>query len=204
MCGVDVGAVLNVKASSVHDRQLFPEDEDSEESEERRRNLWTGTCRTFAELRDVLKRYRIDICVIDALPETHKVQEFRDEVHEDPTMNTQIYLCRFHPTPRVSSQKYGMRINRDSYAVTGDRTAVLDVTFGDLRQGRVELPSDIMQVPHFSDQMRAPVRVLSPKGDRYIWDEGAAADHYRFADAYERIAMDLLVHAGGYIEFDLD
>jgi hypothetical protein len=64
---------------------------------------------------------------------------------------------------------------------------------------RKEFPEDIWEVQGWSDQMTAPKRLLSEKGDRYIWHEGNAEDHYRFADAYQRVALDLYTKGGDYI-----
>ena len=46
--------------------------------------------------------------------------------------------------------------------------------------------------------MMAPKRVLNDRGDRYVWHEGNADDHYRFSDAYQRVAMDLTKQGGRY------
>jgi hypothetical protein len=46
--------------------------------------------------------------------------------------------------------------------------------------------------------MRASQRILNEAGTRYIWEEGSKPDHYRFADAYDRIAGDLLKGGGTY------
>ena len=52
--------------------------------------------------------------------------------------------------------------------------------------------------------MQAPKRVPNATGDRVLWDSGNAADHYRFADAYERVASDLLNSGGQYMSMEAE
>ena len=93
-------------------------------------------------------------------------------------------------------QKYGMTLNYQTHMVNVDRTAVFDTTLDDLRQGRRVFPSDIFTVLAWSDQMRAPVRVLDEAKSRIVWTKGV--DHYRLSDVYDRIAYDLLEMGGTY------
>lgn len=216
--GVDVGTSLNVSVSVV-DRateaderdvvhaMLEEEDgfewDDVEEPAARRpastavrRNVWTGIAHTFSQLEALVKRYNTDLVVVDAGPETHKAQEFRDKVTDEGT--AAVWLCRFHPRDKVGSEDYGMRLDYGAHVVTVDRTQLLDATLDDLVAGRRTLPQDIDQVEGYLDQMKAPKRMLSERGDRYIWDEGSKADHYRFSDAYDRVAFDLIQRGGEF------
>ena len=79
-----------------------------------------------------------------------------------------------------------------------DRTAVFDVSFADIQERRRTFPADVFTVLGWSDQMRAPVRVLNEDKGRIVWHEGSAADHFRLADVYDRIAYDLLQQGGSY------
>lgn len=185
--GIDVGSVLHVTISIVErDPQGRPV----------RRARYVGTSPTFEGVRDMLVRFRVDIAVIDAMPETHKAQELRDHFVEEG--GTIVWLCRFHPTPRVGAQKYGMALDYGTQVVQVDRTAVFDVTHEDIVTGRRRFPGDVLGVVGWSEQMRAPVRVTDPDKGRIVWTEGSAADHYRLADCYDRIACDLLDLGGSY------
>lgn len=185
--GVDVGSVLHVQISTLADGA--------------RRTAWVGTVPTFPELRRLLREVGAAVAVVDAGPETHAATDLRDSVNGDLAHPTTVWLCRFHPTARVSEDDYGRRLDEDAHVVTVDRTQVLDATLDDLRAGppaRV-LPSDVGAMDGFCDQMAAPARRLSDDRSRYIWDEGNAPDHYRFADAYDRVAADLYHAGGGYL-----
>jgi hypothetical protein len=185
--GVDVGAVLHVTISEV--------DRDEEERPVRRARF-VGTARTFEEVAALFERYRVDLAVVDAMPEIHKAQELRDHFVEQG--GTTVWLCRFHPTPRIGSQRYGMRLDYQTMLVQVDRTSAFDVSHEDVVGGRRFFPSDAWAVPGWADQMRAPVRVHDQEKGRVIWTEGSAPDHFRLSDLYDRVAADLLDQGGQY------
>lgn len=189
--GVDVGSVLNVKVSSLEvtedDRHPY-----------NRMPVWAGAVPDFEDLIRIQERYHVDVMVIDAMPETRKAKEIRDYYINEGTC--QVWLCRYHPTPKVGADAFGLRLNYDESVVTVDRTQLLDTTLDDLKHGRAFLPSDIDTVLHFASQMKAPKRKIDEKTNRAIWDEGSDADHYRHADAYERVAVEIHERSGGYYE----
>lgn len=185
--GVDVGAVLHVTISEI--------DRDAEDRPIRRCRF-VGTARTFEEVADMFRRYRVGVAVVDAMPETHKAQELRDTFVDEG--GTIVWLARFHPTPRVGSQKYGMRLDYQSQVVQIDRTSVFDVSHQDIVDRRRTFPEDAFLVVGWSEQMRAPIRVTDAERGRIIWTEGSKADHYRLSDVYDRIACDLGDMGGQY------
>jgi hypothetical protein len=157
---------------------------------------WVGAVRSFDEVADLFRRYRVDMAVVDAAPEMRMAQGLRDHFIEQG--GTQVWLARFHPTPRVGVQKYGMRLDYQKQIVTVDRTQVFDATFDDIREGTRVFPEDIFTVFGWADQMRAPVRVLHEGKGRIVWEAGNTPDHYRLADVYDRVAHDLLDMGGSY------
>ena len=112
----------------------------------------------------------------------------------------EVWLCRFHPTPRVGQEAFGLRIEWQERVVHVDRTQLLDTTLDELNIGERTLPSDAGTVLGFMEQMRAPVRVLDEARQRYIWSEGDDPDHFRFADAYERVALEMHDRGGGFYD----
>lgn len=188
--GVDVGSVLNVSISVVEEVE-----QDEGDPVLVRRAVFVGAFRTFAEVSDAIRRYRVSVAVIDAMPETRKAKEVRDEFLGG---GTQVWLCRFAPTARVGTHAYGLRQDWREQVVTVDRTQVFDACFDDLREGRREWPEDVFTVLGWREQMRAPVRVLDEGRSRIVWTEGSAPDHYRLADVYDRIAFDLAASGGSY------
>ena len=183
--GIDVGSALNVVLSISKER----------EGKAIRDTVLVCAVRSFDELKDIMIRFHVDCCVIDSMPETRKAQELRDwAIHEGIV----VWLCRFHPTSRVSGETYGRRLNWRSKICTVDRTQVFDATFDEIRNKERTLPGDIFTVLGFYDQMKAPVRVLDQERSRIIWTEGSHPDHYRCADIYDRIAFDLTTMGGTY------
>jgi len=183
--GIDVGSALNVVIS------VSKPNEDAA----LRETVLVCAVRTFDELKDLMVRFHVDCCVIDSMPETRKAQELRDWALYEGII---VWLCRFHPTPRVSGAKYGRRLDWRNKIITVDRTQIFDATFDELRAAQRTLPSDVFTVLGFFDQMKAPVRVLDQQRSRIIWTEGSNPDHYRCADIYDRIAFDLTTMGASY------
>ena len=187
--GVDVGSVLNVTISTT-------EKPETPGGEPVRLARWVGAVRTFDEVADLFRRYRVDVAVGDAMPETRMAQGLRDQFIAEG--GTQVWLARFHPTPRVGVQKYGIRLDYQTNTVTVDRTQIMDATFDEIREGTRRFPEDVFTIFGWADQMRAPVRVLHENKNRIVWENGSTPDHYRFADVYDRVAHDLLDLGGSY------
>jgi len=195
--GVDVGSLLNVNIDRIR-LATRPADEDDEEDVgpvTMREGVFVGTVVRFEELDDLIERFHVDVCVIDAQPEARKAQEIRDRWWGS---DCDVWLCRFHPTDRIGRDRFGRRLNWKTRVVTVDRTQLLDSTLDEIRFDRRTFPSDSFSVLGWSDQMRAPVRVLDEKKGRVIWTEGSAADHFRFSDAYAAVAAMLAQSGGSY------
>ncbi len=188
--GIDVGSVLNITISTI----------DEVDGKPVRTARWVGAVRSFESAREILQRYHVKLAVIDAAPEMRKSQELRDYFIDHG--GTMVYLCRFYPTQRVGTQRYGLKMDYQAQVVTVDRTAVFDATFEDIIEKRRVFPDDIFTVMGWSDQMRVPTRVLNEQKGRIIWESGNGADHYRLSDIYDRVAYDLLELGGSYSVLD--
>jgi hypothetical protein len=189
--GVDVGAVLNVKLSVLEPDDTMP-------GGYRRRGRYVCTVPEFEDIYRIIDAFHVDACVIDAAPETRKAKEVRDHYIDEGTCD--VWLCRYHPTSRVGRDAFGLRLDYDDHTVTVDRTQLLDATLDEIARGQATLPNDVMTVLGFADQMKAPVRVLDPESQRIVWREGNDPDHFRHADAYERVAQEIADRGGGYFE----
>lgn len=188
--GVDVGTVLNVDICVV--------ETDPESLRQRRIGIWTGEVPSFDAVYDLLVRYHADVAVVDARPEARKAQELRDRAIASGVCD--VWLCEFHKTPRVAAQDFGMMQDWDRHVVRVDRTQLLDSTLADLQRepSHRTWPEDVWQIRHWQRQMEAPKRVPNKAGDGYLWDSNRAADHFRFSDAYSRVAQALLDMQGTY------
>ena len=183
--GIDVGSLLHVtisKAKVKGDKII-------------RKTLLVITCRSFEEIQDMILRFHVNCCVIDAMPETRKAQELRDWAIVN---GVYVWLCRFFPTPRVASQKYGRKLNWKDKVITVDRTQIMDTTFDEFQNQERSLPIDCNTILGYFEQMKAPVRVLDLNRSRIIWAEGSSPDHYRLSDVYDKLAFDLTSTGGTF------
>jgi len=189
--GVDVGAVLNVSISILLSDEKSP-------TGYRRRGVYVCAVPQFEDLYDLIDAFAVDVCVIDAMPETRKAKEVRDHYTDEGTC--EVWLCRFHPQPKVGAETFGLKLDYDEKVVTVDRTQVMDATMDEIAARLKTFPSDASTVLGFTDQMKAPVRQLDPDAQRIVWSEGNDPDHFRFADVYERVAQEVHDRSGGYFE----
>ena len=191
VAGVDVGRLLHVNVSRV--------EYDDEREQNVRHCVWVGTVQTFEQLYDLLVRYCVRVCVIDSRPEVRKAQELRDRCIASGVC--EVWLAQFTAADRIGRAAYGMKLDYRRRVVSVERTQLLDATLDDLQVDppRKRFAEDVWRVKGWADQMVAPKRRRSEHSDRFVWDEGNAEDHFRFADAYERVACDLNSRSGSYL-----
>ena len=189
--GVDVGGELNVQIDRVHRHP-------SERGEITRETICLLTTPSFDEVIRLIDSFKVSVAAFDADPETRKVKEVMDWARKKRDRSVGVWACRFFPTARVGQQAYGMELDYGDRSVRADRTQLLDSTFDEIAQEERAFPMDARSIDGWIDQMKAPKRVLSDRGDRYVWDEGEAADHYRLADSYARIAADISQMGAGF------
>ena len=112
-----------------------------------------------------------------------------------------VTIIAANEADRIGRAAYGMKLDYRRKVVNVERTQLLDATLDDLQvePPRKRFSEDVWRVKGWADQMVAPKRRRSAHSDRFVWDEGNADDHFRFADAYERVASDLNSRSGTYL-----
>lgn len=179
VAGVDVGSLLNVVIRSAR-----------LDSNGARPQRYAGTVQDFAELGRLLRRYRVQTCVIDALPETRKCRELQADFRPG-----EVWLAYF------VSQKTGLKtedskqVDDTEYVVNLDRTrtldemlaGVLDAAQGD---GGLTLPAHARDIRDYYAQLVNQVRVLEtqPNGNQVAVYRELGPDHYSLAEAYCHVA----------------
>lgn len=165
--GVDVGKVLNVRISR--------------KTEWGRRAVFIGMVDSFEELGDLMIRYNVNLCCIDAMPETRKVKEFAKR------FEGKVKLVYFSSqTEKVKEKEGDERIK----CLHCDRTQVIDDVVAEFVKGRNILPCNIEGIDEYIKQVTAPVRVIEKdKSGRDIprWIE-SGPDHYMFSEVYDYLA----------------
>ncbi len=187
--GVDVGIKLHVVI-----RQRLEGD--------RTRALFIGEVDTFEELGELITRYNVRRCVIDALPDIHKAREF---ARARPRKVWLAYYDR-----QDADHLWVKGKGSDVATVHINRVQALGEMFDLFHKGKAELPSDARhlggRVQHgigeYHREMMALKRTLEENAQgnwvaRYV-SEGRA-DHYAHAEVYCMLAGKAGPHSGGRI-----
>jgi len=176
--GVDVGLALHVVIGSEVTVKL------PDESEEKCHGLvWIGTVPDFNELDQLMLRYNVESCVIDAQPETRKAREFVDKHRRKARM------CYYDST---KGSKDLWQPGRDGRTITAQRTLAMSHVYAQFARSRIALPRDAARVSEFYDQMQSPQLVyIEDKNTgekRAAYPKTMKPDHYYHACVYEMLA----------------
>lgn len=163
--GVDVGSRLHYRISGT--------------SNGKRTVMAMGAVRTFEELTPLMSRYRVRLCVIDAMPETHKTTEWAAK-------HSGKVLRAFYPNG-LDGELY--RKKEDEGIIQINRTMAMDQVFDAVARADEVWPATIANDREIIEHMCAPIRVLveKPNTAMAVWTH-TAPDHYYHAALYDRIA----------------
>lgn len=174
--GVDVGLKLHAVV------RTRPDDDG------RTQALFIGEIASFEVLDRLMEMYRVRICVIDALPDTHKAREFAKR------WGAKVYLA-YYDRHEGDHEWSGGWSSTDEGTVHINRTQALDEMFDRFKQGKAELPANARQlggwpkngIGEYYREMTALNRTLvqDAQGNwvaRYV--DPKKADHYAHAEVY--------------------
>lgn len=142
--------------------------------------VYLGVHHSYQELDELIKRFKVHMCVIDALPEIHATRAFAARHHGI------VWLNYFN-----ESQKGEPRWDPKTRIVQENRTEALDMSRATVREGRLVLPRACPLVAAFAAHMAADAKRLDEDPDtgeqtyRYI---RAGTDHFSLAFTYDTIA----------------
>ena len=161
--GVDVGRVLHV---IIRDKTKV---------------LYIGEHKEFEELDKLMAEYNIKKVVIDALPETRKVQEF---INKFPG---RAHLCYYSGLKEIKEHEW---FKLDGQKVNTDRTLSLDISTNEIKQQDIELPQNLGDYPDFKNHCKNLIRVVSETkaGNKVAEYVKTGEDHYRHSFNYATIA----------------
>lgn len=136
-------------------------------------------------LAEIFQKFPRLFLVIDAGPETMLVKSIA------ATYRGRVAVCYFHDTPELRLKTY--TYDHIEHVVKAGRTEAFDESHAALTNGIVSLPTGLLSMPGYLDQMTAPVRVYqepppTKTEGRYIWTAGNKADHYRLSFLYAWLA----------------
>lgn len=173
--GVDVGARFHFRVSATHaptGRRVVRE---------------MGGARSWGELTNLMNRYQVRRCVIDALPELHGCRAWAQ------LFPGRVYRATYPQSNAVSARLYSL--NEKEGAIQINRTMALDGVYGGVAAGDEDWPSRYCRDREIVAHMTAPVRVIAKDDDgqeRTSW-EHTSPDHYFHACGYDRVALRSLV-----------
>jgi len=166
--GIDVGKLWDVRISDSPEPGV-------------RRALFIGRLNGPEPCRELMRRYNVKCCVIDARPETRLAIQFQKELPRGV-----VWRAEF---PSQETVKEVVKDAREGI-VKMDRTAIMDAATADILQRANWLPKDAASLlkGEYYRQMKVPKRILleSESGQRYVWTKGT--DHQRLADVYDKLA----------------
>lgn len=168
--GVDTGNELHVVVS----RRA------AQKKKNVREVVYIGVRQDYSELDDLMERYHVRTCVIDALPEIHITRAFANR-HPG-----RVWLNYFQ-----ESQRGGYRWDRDQWIVYENRTEALDASRQVIRDRKVALPRTGPVLQQFAEHLSADVKRLvedeetGARAYRYV---KTGTNHFSFALTYDCIA----------------
>ena len=148
------------------------------------RILNEGKIVNFEDLDELMHRFMVQACVIDANPERRKALEFAQRFWG------RVRMCYYGNNIGHSKQIH--LHDEDEHSLTVDRTSWLDVSLSRFRSNKISLPIDLSI--EYKQHIKAPVRVYekdknnNPVG-RYI--TGNEPDHFAHSRNYAEIALPL-------------
>lgn len=170
--GVDVGKVLHVVI-----RAGTPHPESGE-----RPLRYAGEVAGFDDVGQLMRRYRVKNCVIDANPETREVRRFQATQRKGT-----VWLCYYSMGHQGMKTEEPLKWNDEDGRVDADRTRMMDETVSRFMEQANTLPANARSLPNYYDQLKAPVRLTMERGQtgievaRYV---ETGADHFFHADNY--------------------
>lgn len=172
--GVDVGNILYVTISRINSPTKPP----SKLAEV----VHLGRYKDWADIHQLMKKFRISRCVVDALPETRNARELA------MAFPGRVFLCYYS-----DHQKGEFAWNDDAYTVTVNRTESLDASHKELLKQLITLPSDQLETTQlFAKHCHAIAKKLEKNEDtgmeKYVYVSLDPEDHFRHSFNYDMIA----------------
>lgn len=142
---------------------------------------------------DLLKEYGVTVAVFDAAPERNLIAEIKEALED------MVWSCEYSSSDKTKTE-WGL--DESAKVISVNRTWSLDGMVAHIKRRKLYLPADAATVMNkeYYQEMQAPTRMLirNEKGEeRFVWEEGAQADHMFHAENYDYLASKLAVDMYG-------
>jgi hypothetical protein len=144
-----------------------------------------GSVGTWQELDDLMARYGVLQCVVDALPEIHGARAFADR-HRG-----RVLLATYPGPTALAGQLHRKHATEPTVQI--NRTAAMDRVFAAIAGAAERWPAAVHADREVIAHLTAPVRVTSPDEhgqERADWVH-SSPDHLFHACVYDRIAREI-------------
>jgi len=145
-----------------------------------------GRHQSIDDLISLARRYRVNVGVIDALPETRLAKELC-QIGSIGDRSILFMRC-FYGAPG-SNDVFDKRRRK----LNVDRTGTLDYLKAFIQSENMILPENADKIEGFYEMMTAPVRIKDEKRNTYVWDEGGKPDHYFHSFNYMLLAFKFIL-----------
>lgn len=186
--GVDVGKWLHFEINAWNIPPNAPSNDIASHAVPR--VITFGKCAAFEDLDELMRKFKVNYCVIDANPERRKAYEFSMRFYGH------VKLCFYSKGQRGRDISNSKEVDQ---AILVDRTAWLDLSLGRFKKAKkgILLPVDLDL--EYKDHIQALVRIYEKDADgnpigKYV--NGDSADHYAHARNYAEIALPLALGLG--------
>jgi len=174
--GIDVGAKLHVKVSTINEQGLWE-------------IVLLAELDEFEQLDEIIKRYKVGAIVVDAYPETREAKRLENKY------KGKVWLARYPSAPQLETARFGQLQDDDpTFYVDISRTEAMDEVQTSIIEGKEAWPESVRHHESFYAMMQAPVKVKTTKvrkdgsqETRYVYQE-TGPDHWYHAFVYEYVA----------------
>lgn len=181
--GIDVGTMLHVVVRTM-----------ASHINGETKQLYAGEA-TWDSVHNLVKIYRPNVIVIDAMPETTESRRFQD------TYNRNMVWLAYYPNQQVGSKREDIAIwNPLERTVMIDRTRALDAMFAGFYGRKSTLPAHARNIREYYNQLRVPLKVKKEIGTTGVevmaYIDRRKPDHYSHSETYVLIASQCTILQG--------
>lgn len=145
----------------------------------------------FQRLPELMERYNVHVCVIDALPNKNDSRAFKNQFLKDH----RVFMAYY-----TATKDGDINVNKDEGVVNIDRTEGFKWTFNRIYNGEIGIPSDCEIMELWEQHMcNLKKETIEDDATGKITEsfERTGPDHFNHAHLYDEVAYDILMNVLG-------